>query len=271
MTAGRCNVCGGVLGAGFADVRDPQTGDVFAIQSCTSCGLGHTSPQPGNLDSYYGAAYYGDRHSVTKRFRAWRRWHMVQRAAKNVGTGSRKPKLLDLGCGEGSFLELAKENGWSVAGTELGANAARARSLGIEVQESLDAISAFGPFDVITMWHSLEHFRDPRATFDRVHDMLAPGGLFVVAVPDAGGLQATVFRERWFHLDVPRHLFHFTQRSLEQLMNAAGFKVDSWRHQEIEQDLAGWLQSALNSVFPTPNLLYDLLSGKAFSRGVGRR
>ena len=88
----------------------------------------------------------------------------------------------------------------------------------------------------------------------------APGGVLIVAVPDAGGLQARVFGRCWFHLDVPRHLFHFDMPSIRLLLDTTGFQVvDAWHH-ELEYDLFGWIQSALNGILKTPNVLFDFLT-----------
>jgi hypothetical protein len=101
--------------------------------------------------------------------------------------------------------------------------------------------------------------------------LTASSGLLLVAVPDACGLQARCFGNRWFHLDVPRHLYHFTNKSLRQLLESAGFEIlRSW-HQEFEYDLLGWTQSALNRLLPTPNLLFDQLTHRSSSASALQR
>jgi SAM-dependent methyltransferase len=176
-------------------------------------------------------------------------------------------RLLDIGCGDGAFLLAARAEGWSVAGTEM--NPAPARAAGIElVGESLEDARARAPFDCITLWHTLEHMRDPQATLQSLAGMLAPGGLLLIAVPDAEGFQARLFGPSWFHLDVPRHLYHFGSRSLKALLKQSGFApVHEW-HQELEYDLLGWSQSALNRLLPTPNLFFHGLTGR--HNGAGK-
>jgi len=136
-----------------------------------------------------------------------------------------------------------------------------------------------GPFDCITLWHSLEHVRDPSAILRDCKKILKPGGVLLIAVPDAGGLEARTFGARWFHLDVPRHLFHFTRKSLASVLRAAGFAgLRSW-HQEFEYDLLGWSQSALNAMGFPPNLFFhadgpQIERGESGGRGelgLGRR
>jgi hypothetical protein len=89
-----------------------------------------------------------------------------------------------------------------------------------------------------------------------------PDGRLIIAVPDAGGLQARLFGAQWLHLDVPRHVHHFTKRSLAKLLDAAGFETTETWHQEFEYDFLGWMQSALNKVLPEPNVLFSLLTGR---------
>ena len=178
---------------------------------------------------------------------------------KTCGAGGGK-KLLDIGCGEGTFLLKARAERWSAFGTELKPEAARAA--GLEVWESLEEAAKAAPYDCITLWHSLEHVTDPVATVRLARDLMHPDGKLTIAVPDAGGLQARVFGAQWLHLDVPRHVHHFTQRSLAKLLEAAGFKATETWHQEFEYDFLGWTQSALNKVLPEPNVLFSLLTGR---------
>jgi SAM-dependent methyltransferase len=263
MELSYCNVCGGALKMRFAAVLDPQTGEQFSITECEACGLGHTTPQPLNFPPYYGPTYHGGRHGFTARYCVRRRLRLLASVAGDAGRGRR---LLDVGCGDGTFLLGAREIGWSVMGTEL--NPARARSLGLfPVHETIEEAREHAPFDCITLWHSLEHIRDPRATLRSLAGILAPGGLLVVAVPDAEGLQARLFGPSWFHLDVPRHLYHFGRRSLNALLEAEGFAPLRHWHQEFEYDLLGWSQSALNLISSTPNLFFNRLTGRRTEAG----
>ena len=251
VTPSSCASCSGALKPRFQRVVDPQTRQEFALLACSSCGLGHTAPVPGDLAPYYGGGYYGGRHGLTHRLCLWRRARLLDRFG---GRGA----VLDVGCGDGSFLEAARRRGWQVAGTEM--NPAAAREKGLAVHAALAETT--GPFNCATLWHSLEHFPDPRATLEQVRDRLAPGGSVLIAVPDAGGAQARLFGARWRHLDVPRHLFHFTRGSLSGLLGHTGFEARWWWHQEIEYDLLGWTQSALNGLPFTHDLLLRSLSGR---------
>ncbi|HEX9576403.1 MAG TPA: class I SAM-dependent methyltransferase, partial [Myxococcales bacterium] len=241
----------GALVQRYSRVEDPHTRERFAVLGCAPCGLGHTSPVPEDLSPYYGGGYHGGRHGLTHALCLWRRVRLLDRFG---GRGA----VLDVGCGDGSFLAAARGRGWQVAGTEM--SSAATREKGIEVHGSI--AEAKGPFDCATLWHSLEHLRDPRGALEQIRQRIAPGGSILVAVPDAQGAQARLFGTLWRHLDVPRHLFHFGRASLGALLTRAGFDPDWWWHQEIEYDLLGWTQSALNASSWTHDLLLRSLSGR---------
>jgi SAM-dependent methyltransferase len=181
----------------------------------------------------------------------------------NEKTGKR---LLDIGCGDGSFLLVAKDAGWDVMGTEI--NSDLARTTGLNVKEKIEQIYDFAPFDCITMWHSLEHMRDINATLFQLSKLLKSNGKLLIAVPDNGGFQSKAFRHKWLHLDVPRHLFHFDACSLSFCLKRAGFHIQHQWYQELEYDLIGWSQSALNCFCSIPNVYFDCITGKHKQKNI---
>ena len=116
---------------------------------------------------------------------------------------------------------------------------------------------------MVVMWHVLEHVRDPKKNIETAARILKPGGRLVVAVPNFASLQARLGRGRWFHLDVPRHLFHFTPETLRGLLTRAKFSQVRTSFLSIEQNPFGLLQTSLNLLFGRPNRLY-----KALKRGT---
>lgn len=256
-----CAVCGARLEPFWPEVRDPLTGDTFSVQRCVRCGLGHTVPQPLDTGRYYQGSYYGKRHGFTSRYCVKRRLRWVAVSALH-GTGR---KLLDVGCGDGSFLLAARNAGWEVTGTEI--NPGPARDAGLDVKESLEQFPSSASFDCVTMWHTLEHMRDIPSMLSTVARLLKPGGALMVAVPDFGGFQARIFGPRWLHADVPRHLYHFDAAALSHCLGTAGFSARRIWHQEFEYDLLGWSQSFLNLLMPQPNVFFDTLAGRQGSAG----
>ena len=252
-----CASCGAALRRSLDLVRDPETKEDFQIRRCEACGLGQTwpAPAPAALGRYYGERYHGGRRGFTEGWAIRRRTRWARKVAPTPGT------LLDVGCGDGTFLLAMQEQGWKVAGTEL--NPARARELGLRVAERLEDAEQLGaPFGLITLWHSLEHLPRPRAALTQLSSLLAPDGVLLLAVPNSDGLHAQLFGPHWLHLDVPRHLFHFGPRSVQKLLMATGFEPFARWDAELEYDLLGFLQSAQDMISPTPRVLFDTLRGK---------
>lgn len=253
-----CRVCNQELETRFSKAIDPQTKEKFAVLSCANCGLAATHPQPDDLNRYY-AEYYGGRHGFTNDYCAWRRIRFLEKSFK---LHQQTKRILDVGCGDGTFLKAAKKRGWNVCGTEL--NAGKFADSELKIYESLAEVEkTYGAesFDAVTLWHTLEHFKNPREVLENAFELLRKDGVLLVAVPDAGGFQAKIFGKNWLHLDVPRHLFHFDFNSLEMLLKQNGFAIKNHWHQEFEYDLLGWSQSALNKIFAEPNVFFKTLSG----------
>jgi SAM-dependent methyltransferase len=177
----------------------------------------------------------------------------------------RRPSVLDVGCGDAAFLRAARARGWRASGTEL-RNAVLKHSETIRIYSSLGEIDT--QFDCVTAWHVLEHLPCPVQSHQQIRRLLPRDGALLLSVPDAGGWQARCSRRFWFHLDVPRHLFHFDLSSLRQLLERAGFEIECAWHHELEYDVFGWIQSALNACFEMPNVLFDFLAARTPRAGM---
>src|SRR6266404_853963 len=128
---------------------------------------------------------------------------------------------------------------------------------------SLEAINfPANSFDAVTMWHVLEHIHDPRMMLAEVRRILKPGGVLLAGVPNFGGFEARCFRDKWFHLDVPRHITHLTKSSLKQALAENGFEERRWSHFALEYDAFSFVQSSLNQCGLRHNLLYNVLRRK---------
>jgi SAM-dependent methyltransferase len=250
--------------------RDYVTGEDFAVGHCAGCGLDLTQPQPAPsaVSAYYPAEYYG--RLGARRFPAPVEWAQKTlygwraRAVEKLA-GNRSGRVLDIGCGPGALLEAFRRRGWEVHGTELtDDSAARARQAGIPVH--VGPLEPFpwpeGHFDAVVMWHVLEHCPDPVPVLDRVRRSLRPGGVLLVGVPNFGSPEARLTRDGWFHLDVPRHLVHFTGASLEGALAETGFEIRARSFFAPEFDAFSLVQSALNRAGLKHNLLYDVLRGR---------
>jgi SAM-dependent methyltransferase len=151
------------------------------------------------------------------------------------GWGKRFPKFtkngsaLDIGCGNGKYLSFLKHHGWNVRGVEIGESGAKA------AKELFDIDVHVGPletapfdeesFDYISMFHSLEHVYDPRETVANVYELLKRDGVFYVEVPNVDSFGARIDGEHWFHWDMPRHIWGFSNNSLRRLVECSGFRI----------------------------------------------
>jgi 2-polyprenyl-3-methyl-5-hydroxy-6-metoxy-1,4-benzoquinol methylase len=179
--------------------------------------------------------------------------------------GEQRGRILDIGCGKGLLLKGLREQGWEVFGTELSEIASRyATDAGITVYNLPIHKCPFDPksFDVVTLFHCLEHLPNPLETLVAVRRVLRSRGYLIVEVPNAGSWYARAFKESWFHLDVPRHLYHFERRSLRHLIDSAGFQVCHEATTNVQYDAFGVVQSLMNKLLRDKNLLNNVNTGE---------
>lgn len=261
-----CPVCASLRAEPrFALERTP-----WRLLVCTGCGLGRLHPLPTAeaLRAFYPDEYYGDpgvkfQGPVERLVRLVGARH-IRFLTRKLPPGAR---VLDVGCGRGVILGALADRGFLAFGVEISAEAARGADPRAEIRIAARLAEAgfeAGSFDQVVIWHVLEHLPDPRETLREIHRLLRPGGRLVVAVPNFASAQARWSGPAWFHLDLPRHLFHFPVSALHRLLRTSGFGVESEHHFSLRQNPFGWIQSALNrSRRLPPNALYQLLHQRA--------
>ena len=233
---------------------------------CEGCGLGRLEPIPDvdAVQRFYPDEYYGEPGTkfqpLIERLVRWVGGRHVAFLLRSLPPGAR---VLDVGCGRGVVLGALADRGIEVHGVEISCEATRGADPRVEIRIAPRLAEAAYPadfFDEVLIWHVLEHVHDPRGTLEEVHRILRPGGHLVVAVPNLSSLQARLSGAAWFHLDLPRHLYHFPLSALQRLLRSLGFEVLSEHHFSLRQNPFGWVQSLLNGIglFPR-NALYTLL------------
>ena len=153
-------------------------------------------------------------------------------------------RLLDVGSGNGQYMSDMHELGWDVSGVEPSPDACESvrkrLNLPVHCGTLEDVPWGAESFDVVTAWHVLEHSPNPLRDLLEISRLLRPGGLFMGEVPNAAGWGARLFRDRWYHWDLPRHLVAFTPSTLRRLIEAAGFTT--YRLLAVP-DVQGWAGS----------------------------
>ena len=257
-----CPVCAATAARPTFAIR----GMAARVVVCAGCGLGTLHPQPdgATIAGFYPPEYYGETGAkfeplVESLVRLVAARH-VRFLVRRLPRGGR---VLDLGCGRGVLLETFANMGFEVHGVEVSETAAQGADPRVQLRFALRLSEVQYPaesFDQIVIWHVLEHVPDPRETLLEVHRILKPGGRVVVAVPNFSSWQARWAGPAWFHLDLPRHLFHFPVKALRALLEDCGLECLSEHHFSLRQNPFGWVQSLLNKSRSWPrNSLYTLL------------
>ncbi len=245
----------------------------FAIVCCAGCGLLRLDPRPAEeeLLSFYPEDYAPFErviHEEPSALRRWMRRRYLAKRVREVGRFAPTPgRALDVGCATGLFLDALRARGWKVTGVEPSDFAARyARErLGLAVHQGMldDAPFAERSFELITLWHVLEHLPDPAASLQRLRSLLVPGGVVALTVPNAGGWDARLWGAWWAGWDAPRHLYHFTPATLSRLLHDAGFQVMARRSFTDRHGMWVLSAAARARAFPTSRghrLLYRMLA-----------
>ena len=245
-----CELCGGsdprLLFVAKDRYGDPAS--EFRVVRCKTCRLVYVNPRPTDdcISAFYPADYFDDEvlhKSIDPESLLW----LEARRLRDIERFASGRSILDVGCGTGQFLGAAKAAGWTTLGVEVSTLAAgyAREHYGLDVIQK-DVLAAQLPdetFDVVTMWMVLEHLHHPRPVLGEVFRVLKPGGLFVALVPNISSTQARIFGPTWPPLDVPRHLYHFSQDTLRQLAASAGLRPVWFRFFAKEHDAPNLLNS----------------------------
>jgi SAM-dependent methyltransferase len=254
-----CAWCGAYLGDG-----ERLQGRI----RCAACGVATTWPWPSEADlqdaygDWYrppGGRFAGVGDIALRRMRA--------RLASRIDRIAPPGPILDVGAGDGALLDALQCRGRSAVGLERNSPRSGVRT-GDLADEKDDASYA-----VVVFWHSLEHLPNPGFALERAASLLRPGGLLVIAIPNSTSLQSRVFGDRWFALDLPRHLVHVPATALMTRLRGVGLQIERISHLRGGQAVFGWLYGLVDLI-PGESNLYDAIRRpKARSRPLlqGRR
>ena len=230
-----CPVCQNNTFTEYLNVQDfTVSQEKFSIQACKNCGFKFTNPRPDltQIGDYYKAESYIS-HTNTSKGLISKLYHSVRKYTLKGKLNlinrliPRKGKLLDVGCGTGMFLNVCRENGWTVNGIEPDNGARQIAEQINKAAIKTEVLTSFKneTFDIITMWHVLEHVHLLNETVDWLKERLSNSGYLIIAVPNLESKDAEIYQEYWAAYDVPRHLYHFSQKSIKQLFEQKGFSL----------------------------------------------
>ncbi len=261
-----CPVCKGTDFAPFLTCKDYTVShESFNIVSCNDCNFKFTNPRPpdSEIGKYYKSEDYVS-HSDSKKGLINRLYHIVRTRTlkQKLGLISQyvsRGTILDYGCGTGMFLKVCADAGWRSFGFEPDNDARKlAEGKGLTVASSKENLSN-NKYDIITLWHVLEHVTDLHETLNFFSKNITDKGRLIIAVPNYTSADAKHYKEFWAGYDVPRHIYHFEINTLKKLLGNYGFSLEETKPMKFDS----YYVSMLSEKYKTGSMNYI----KAFLSG----
>ncbi|WP_373057233.1 class I SAM-dependent methyltransferase [Zunongwangia sp. H14] len=205
------------------------SGETFELFRHPEYEILETKPIPVNLPSYYSSEEYishtDSKKTIIEKIYQQVKEYMLKKKLGWIKKYKKSGRILDVGAGTGDFLNTARKNGFSALGIEPNKMARfKAQSKGISLVRDYEQLE-INKFDVISLWHVLEHLKDPVAEINILYNLLAEDGILIIAVPNFKSFDAIHYEEFWAAYDVPRHLFHFSQEGMKAIFLKGGFSL----------------------------------------------
>jgi len=250
MTSVACSVCGAPAPAAFhaSDRNRRLSEESFTYHQCTRCRTLQVVPVPVDLHRYYPAEYYPipqDRAALLAAAASDR--YKLEIVRRFVSGG----RLVEIGPAIGGFAAVMQQAGYETSAIEMDAECCRFLRLVLQIpvretNDPIAALAADGPFDVVAMWHVIEHLPNPLEVLGAAASALAPGGIIALAAPNPDAFQFRLFGSRWTHLDAPRHLRLIPFSALAEAGRDLGLEVVLMTTQDpgtLGWNVFGWRES----------------------------
>jgi 2-polyprenyl-3-methyl-5-hydroxy-6-metoxy-1,4-benzoquinol methylase len=263
-----CPLCGAEKAETYAEAPDrflPKSGQLYLLRRCVQCNMIYLNPRPSEADSgrFYEHAEYlpfaslTPNRSLTARLYdllrrvnlSWKRrmtidfWQRNRqvasgKSASNQPVNLQTCHLLDIGCGTGEFLAVMKATGLQVEGLERDERAAAWAREHHQIPVAAGSVEQLAAstqqYDVITLWHVLEHLYNPGRALEIIAQRLRENGVLLIAVPNIAGMDARIYKSNWVALDAPRHVNHFSLDTLARLGSKHGLTLRWWRQLPLD-------------------------------------
>lgn len=223
METTSCNWCGSDRYSVFLDnLASIEFNEEFRLVKCKKCGLIYLNQRPTKkeIGRYYPPGYWPENCNAENTST-----YLYKLVRSYISGGS----VLDIGAGTGLLLNWFKKRGWKVDGVEIspvaGLVAKRKFKINLRIGDFLDVKLPENKFDLITLNHVLEHVYEPRQTINKVAKLVKKGGMVMISCPNIEGIGPYLFKNKWYAVDAPRHLYQFNYLTLSRMLERAGFKI----------------------------------------------
>lgn len=231
----QCPICNSSALYEFLTTQDYfLTKQKFVINQCTACGFKFTNPRPAldDLPKYYESTEYishsnADKGLINKIYQIVRTF-TIKSKARLINMYVKEGQILDIGCGTGEFLNAMQQNKFVATGIEPNQDARKhaRRKYGLAVYDEVDINGLLKKhFNVITLWHVLEHVFNLNERISQLKELITEDGILVVALPNPSSWDAKHYGKFWAAYDCPRHLYHFDQLAVKNLFKNYGFEI----------------------------------------------
>ncbi len=237
-----------------------STSKTFTLYSCEACRCLFLHPMPDSreIERFYPADYWWNARrsgGLKKLESVYRKLALRDHVAFiTKAAGNRSVDVLDVGCGSGTLLGLLKHRGFRVTGLDFSAEAAAIakaeNGVDVAVGSLEEAHFPAESFDVVTLFHVMEHVTNPRLVLAEVSRVLKPNGVAILQVPNIESWQFKIFGARWYGLDIPRHVIDYSRNSMLKLLADSGFVVNRIRHFNLRDNSPALVSSLFPSLDP---------------------
>lgn len=240
----------------------------FTVIRCQRCGLLRTDPRPtAESIGFYYPDNYGPYQNANVNLDQPKKslWKRLLKSVLELNIERvpelRPGRMLEIGCASGSYLERMAQKGWQVQGIEFSDKAGgAARSIGYAVHIGAleNAPDPEKKYDLIVGWMVLEHLHDPVAALRKLRSWINPGGWLILSVPNTASIGFSVFQADWFHLHLPNHLYHYSAKTLREVLKEGGWSAEKIFYHRVIHDLVASLGYRLEGRNLLPGLAASL-------------